>query len=167
MTPGLRSRESRLLGRVQHPETYREILIESAGVPIALSVWEPERPRGTVVFVPGTASHPLFYEEFLDGPRTAFSGSRGASPRACDDGSLRIPVTVLTARRDPLFPLAETRATVARLRAPRKELVLLDVACHLVLNEALGLALPAALAALDRLTTRRPGRPAPRSSAPG
>jgi hypothetical protein len=59
---------------------------------------------------------------------------------------------VLTARRDPLFPLADTRATLDRIRAPGKRLVVLDVACHLVLNESLDVALPAVLTALDRLT---------------
>jgi alpha-beta hydrolase superfamily lysophospholipase len=298
---------------VQHPDRYSEVLIESAGAPVALSIWEPApragaAPAGTVVFLPGTAVHPLFYEEFLDGLSVAgwpvvgvHPEGHGKSPRvhrtlrfpslvrnahdalawaashrrgplvmvgssqgalvallaaadadahvgggvvgvlahnvfdpggvegaritrlrrlarlhrgmqlalglaaslapntavpiaayldpgrvftaawtrelfaldplclpsypvrfladlitvdtsALYDGRLRVPVTVLTARRDPLFPLADTRATLDRIRAPGKRLVVLDVACHLVLNESLDVALPAVLTALDRLT---------------
>ena len=302
-----RSRAARLLGQVQHPERYEEHLVSSAGAPIALSVWRPapeEPTRGVVVFMPGTAVHPLFYEEFLD----ALSGAgwavvgvhpegHGKSPRvrrtlrlanlianAADavtwarthlqgrvvlmgssqgslvallsaargsaepvsgvlahnvfdpsgvetarvtrfggsaqvhravhravaglarlagglrvpigayldprrvfgaswtrelftldplclaayplafvadlitvdtsplyDGRLRAPVTVLTAECDPLFALEDTRAVLDRIVAPRKTLVVLDVRCHLVLNEALDVAVPAVLAELDRL----------------
>jgi alpha-beta hydrolase superfamily lysophospholipase len=41
-------------------------VIVSAGAPIVLSVWpgDPEAP--TVVFLPGTMTHPLFYREFLE-----------------------------------------------------------------------------------------------------
>lgn len=56
----------RVLGQVQHPQVYREVLAESLGAQIALSVWAPPHARATVVFVPGTGIHPLFYEEFLD-----------------------------------------------------------------------------------------------------
>jgi alpha-beta hydrolase superfamily lysophospholipase len=294
---------------VQHPDRYREVLIDSEGVPIALSVWEPPAPRGTVVFLPGTAVHPLFYEEFLDALTTAgwavvgvHPEGHGKSPRvrrtprwpsmivnvvdavtwsreqlpapvilmgssqgslivllaAADermpdiagggpvgvlahnvfdpaaaetaqvtrfgpparlhrmlhgvlgglgrilprvpvpirayldparvfctpwtaelfaqdplcrpaypmrfvaglvtadthrlfDGHLQVPVVVVTARRDPLFDLDDTRALCRRLRAPWSDLVVLDTECHLVLNEALDVALPAVLTALERL----------------
>lgn len=305
--PGRRSRAARLLGHVQHPECYEELLIPSAGAPIALSVWRtpPGEPRrGVVVFLPGTAVHPLFYEEFLDalsragwsvvgvhpeghgksprvrralrlaslianavdavtwargyveGPVVLMGSSQGSlvallaaaresaepiagvlahnvfdpsgvetaratrfggsarvhravhravagvarlagglrvpigaylDPRrvfgvswtrelfaldplclaayplafvadlvtadttALYDGRLRVPLTVLTAESDPLFGLADTRAVLDRIVAPRKRLVVLDVRCHLVLNEALDVAVPAALAELDRL----------------
>ncbi len=62
----MRSRADRILNRVTRPEIYEEALIESAGSPIALSVWKscPEDP--VVVFIPGTKTHPLFYEDFLN-----------------------------------------------------------------------------------------------------
>ncbi|HSK26078.1 MAG TPA: alpha/beta hydrolase [Jiangellales bacterium] len=294
------TRTERLLGHVQHPETYREVLLTSAGAPIALSVWEPDTPRATVVFVPGTAAHPLFYEEFLDrlvqsglavvgvhpqahgkSPRvrrvlrfadlvtnavdaarwasrelgrpvvlcgssqggliaplaatagapvvgvvahnifdpqdpsaaavTRFRGARrlhrpvqaamsGAArlvprlpvpvtayldlgrvfgagwtrelfeldplgrrsyplqfladlmtvdTRPLYDGSLRVPVTVLATRGDPLFALVDLEAVACRLVAPQVDLVVLEADCHLVLNEALDLAVPAVVAAVD------------------
>ena len=71
--------------------------------------------------------------------------------RGLYDGSLRVPVMVLAARADPLFPLSGIRAVAGRLQAPRVDLVVLDTDCHLVLNEALDLALPAVLAGLDAL----------------
>lgn len=307
-----RSREARLLGRVQHPERYREVLIPSGGAPIALSVWEPPSDaalvRGAVVFVPGTAVHPLFYEELLDGlcsagwavvgvhpeghgksPRVrrtlrlaravdnvrdavAWAHARGLGPlvlmgtsqgsllallaaadrpgvphdaavvgvlahdvvephgadgvritrfarlatlhrpiravisaasrvapdlpvpivayldprrvfttagttaqfmldplclrsyplrfladlvdadtAALHDGRLHVPVTVVTASGDRLFPLEATRAAAAALRAPTVRVVVLEAACHLVLNEALDVAGPAVLDALQEL----------------
>lgn len=317
---GLRSREDRLLGHVQHPGRYHEVLISSAGAPIALSVWdpagrtpidEPAAPRGVVVFLPGTAVHPLFYEEFLDAlslagwavvgvhpeghgksprvrrtlcwtsvitnavdavawaherfsapvvlmgssqgslvallaaadermpdvavggpvgvlahnvfdpavaetarvtrmgplarshrilhgalggagrilpgvpvpirayldpsrvfttgwaaelftldplcrpayPMRFLAGLLGADTRGLYDGRLQVPVVVLTARGDPLFDLAGTRSMCERIEAPWTDLVVLECSCHLVLNEALDVALPAALGALDRLTS--------------
>ncbi len=307
-----RSRQARLLGTVQHPERYREVLVPSGGVPIALSVWEPPAGaapvRGAVVFVPGTAVHPLFYEELLDGlssagwavvgvhleghgksprvhrtmrlaravqnvrdavawahahglgPLVLMGSSQGSllallactddpcapadgavvgvlahnvvephgadgvritrfaplaslhrpiraaisaaarvapdlpvpivaylDPRrvfttagttaqfmldplclrsyplrfladlvdadtaALHDGRLRVPVTVVTASGDRLFPLAATREAAAALRAPTVRVVVLDAACHLVLNEALDVAGPAVLDALVEL----------------
>jgi alpha-beta hydrolase superfamily lysophospholipase len=63
----MRTRAQRLLNAVQRPEIYEEALIEPSGVPIALSIWTGESGAPCVVFLPGTMTHPLFYEEFLDG----------------------------------------------------------------------------------------------------
>jgi len=84
----MRTWEQRLLNAVQRPEVYEEVLVESAGALIALSVWRGERDAPCVVFLPGTMTHPLFYEEFLDGLARAgfnlvgvhFQG-HGKSPR--------------------------------------------------------------------------------------
>jgi alpha-beta hydrolase superfamily lysophospholipase len=46
---------------------YEEVLVESSGAPVALSVWRGGAGTAPVVFLPGTMTHPLFYEEFLDG----------------------------------------------------------------------------------------------------
>jgi alpha-beta hydrolase superfamily lysophospholipase len=73
--------------------------------------------------------------------------------RGLYDGSLTVPVMVLAARADPLFPLDGIRAVVQRLQAPSMDLVVLDTDCHLVLNEALDLALPPVLAGLEDLAT--------------
>jgi alpha-beta hydrolase superfamily lysophospholipase len=50
-----------------HPNLYRETVIVSAGAPIVLSIWPGDPGAPTVVFLPGTMTHPLFYREFLDG----------------------------------------------------------------------------------------------------
>jgi pimeloyl-ACP methyl ester carboxylesterase len=63
----MRNREQRLLNALQRPQAYEERLIESSGAPIALSIWRSDRDAPCVVFLPGTMTHPLFYEEFLDG----------------------------------------------------------------------------------------------------
>jgi alpha-beta hydrolase superfamily lysophospholipase len=64
---GVRDRDQQLRNEVEHPQRYEEVTITSAGVPIVLSVWHG-RPGGPVaVFLPGTMTHPLFYEEFCDG----------------------------------------------------------------------------------------------------
>jgi alpha-beta hydrolase superfamily lysophospholipase len=67
---------------------YEEVLIESSGALVALSVWNGEPGAAPIVFLPGTMTHPLFYEEFLDGLAQAgfnvvgvhFQG-HGKSPR--------------------------------------------------------------------------------------
>ncbi len=60
-TPG-----DKLLNNVERPNAYREVLISSGGSTIVLSVWDGRPDRPAVVFLPGTMTHPLFYEEFLD-----------------------------------------------------------------------------------------------------
>lgn len=63
----MRTRSQRLLNEVQRPEVYREVLVIAGRHEIALSVWEADAGAPTVVFLPGTMTHPLFYEDFLDG----------------------------------------------------------------------------------------------------
>ena len=47
--------------------SYSEVSIESGRAPITLSIWEAEQDAApTVVFVPGTMTHPLFYSPFLN-----------------------------------------------------------------------------------------------------
>ena len=58
--------EQRRLNAVQRPNAYREVLIDSAGLPVVLSVWQGDSELPAVLFLPGTMTHPLFYEEFLD-----------------------------------------------------------------------------------------------------
>jgi alpha-beta hydrolase superfamily lysophospholipase len=84
----MRTWEQRLLNVVQRPDVYEEVLIESQGVPIALSIWRGSPAAPCIVFLPGTMVHPLFYEELLDGLSRAgfnvvgvhFQG-HGKSPR--------------------------------------------------------------------------------------
>ena len=62
----MRTDEQRTLNAVQRPEVYREVLIHSGGLPVVLSVWDGQPGAPAVLFLPGTMTHPLFYEEFLD-----------------------------------------------------------------------------------------------------
>jgi alpha-beta hydrolase superfamily lysophospholipase len=87
VTPA-RTATDRLLNAVQRPSAYREVVITSGGAPIVLSVWAGEPGRPGVVFLPGTMTHPLFYEEFLDALNRAGVGvvgvhfqGHGKSPR--------------------------------------------------------------------------------------
>lgn len=61
-----RTPSEKLLNKVQRPGAYREVLISSGGSTIVLSVWDGRPGQTAVVFLPGTMTHPLFYEEFLD-----------------------------------------------------------------------------------------------------
>jgi alpha-beta hydrolase superfamily lysophospholipase len=100
----MRTPTDRLLNKVQRPNAYREVVISSTDTPIVLSVWNGHPGRASVVFLPGTMTHPLFYEEFLDAlNRTGLtvvgvhSQGHGKSPRA------RLPLTfarILTNARD-------------------------------------------------------------------
>lgn len=62
----MRNAHQRLLNAVQRPEAYAEHVLESAGAPIVLSVWPGKSDQPVAVFLAGTMTHPLFYEEFLD-----------------------------------------------------------------------------------------------------
>jgi len=46
-------------------DKYSETLIESAGTRIALSLYHAGDKRPCIVFIPGTMTHPLFYDDFL------------------------------------------------------------------------------------------------------
>jgi alpha-beta hydrolase superfamily lysophospholipase len=46
---------------------YAECEIPFAGTRIVLSVWEPAEPEATIIFIPATMTHPLFYEPLLRG----------------------------------------------------------------------------------------------------
>ncbi|ULE34384.1 alpha/beta hydrolase [Mycobacterium sp. IDR2000157661] len=63
----MRDRNQRLRNEVEHPQRYEEATITSVGAPIVLSVWHGRPGGSVVVFLPGTMTHPLFYEEFCDG----------------------------------------------------------------------------------------------------
>ncbi len=62
----MRTPAQRTLNQVQRPDAYREELIDSDGMPVALSVWDGAPGAPAVLFLPGTMTHPLFYEEVLD-----------------------------------------------------------------------------------------------------
>jgi hypothetical protein len=62
----VRSADQRLVNAVQRPESYREVVLRSAGARIVLSVWDAPAGNPVALFLPGTMTHPLFYEEFLD-----------------------------------------------------------------------------------------------------
>ncbi|MGY1735041.1 alpha/beta fold hydrolase [Geodermatophilus sp. SYSU D00684] len=84
----MRTAAQRRLNAVQRPDAYREVLLRSAEAPMVLSVWNGRPDRPAVVFLPGTMTHPLFYEEFLDALDRAgiaavgvHSQGHGKSPR--------------------------------------------------------------------------------------
>lgn len=87
----MRTAEEKALNAVQRPEVYRESLIESCGLPIALSVWEGSRTAPVVLFLPATMTHPLFYEDFLDGLNRAGHTVVGLHP-AGHGKSPRVPI---------------------------------------------------------------------------
>jgi alpha-beta hydrolase superfamily lysophospholipase len=99
----MRTPTERQLNAVQRPDAYREVLIRSAEAPIALSVWDGQPDRPAVLFLPGTMTHPLYYEEFLDALNRAgltavgvhFQG-HGKSPRV--RRPLAFPTLVTNAR---------------------------------------------------------------------
>ena len=117
----MRTTEQRLLNAVARPAAYEEHVIHSAGAPIVLSVW-PGRPgRPTVVFLPGTMTHPLFYEELLDAlNRNGFtvvgvhSQGHGKSPR------VRRPLTF-----EVLLANARDSVTWARTQRPAEPVAVL------------------------------------------
>ena len=99
----MRTATDRLLNAVQRPDAYREVIIRSAEAPIVLSVWDGRPGQPAIVFLPGTMTHPLFYEEFLDALNRAgltavgvHAQGHGKSPRV--HRPLTFPTLVTNAR---------------------------------------------------------------------
>jgi len=59
----MRTFDEKLLSLTVYPG-YRETLIPSSGTRIALSLYESKKTDPCVVFLAGTMTHPLFYDEF-------------------------------------------------------------------------------------------------------
>ncbi len=60
----MRTREERLLNNSCYKD-YKETLICSSGTEIALSIYQSNKNDPCIIFIPGTMTHPLFYDEFL------------------------------------------------------------------------------------------------------
>ena len=60
----MRNKEQKTLNLSGYPD-YQEILIDSTGVQIALSIFPVNETAPCVIFLPGTMTHPLFYDDFL------------------------------------------------------------------------------------------------------
>ncbi len=60
----MQTKEQKILNLSSCPG-YREELISSAGTRIVLSIYPREQSAPCIVFVPGTMTHPLFYDDFL------------------------------------------------------------------------------------------------------
>ncbi len=146
----MRTDTQRLLNAASRPEIYQEVTVDSARGPIVLSVWRAEPAVATVVFLPGTMTHPLFYEEFLDGLAAQgftvvgvhFTG-HGKSPRlrsACRfehlAGDARAAVAFAAERYgEPLLLMGSSQGSAVALSVaddPR----LAAVVCHNVFDPA-------------------------------
>ncbi|NTW05673.1 MAG: alpha/beta fold hydrolase, partial [Peptococcaceae bacterium] len=62
----MRTKMDRMLNNVSRPDCYEEAIIESVTGPLVLSIWKSRHGDPTVLFIPGTKTHPLFYEDFLN-----------------------------------------------------------------------------------------------------
>jgi len=108
----VRTTAEKLLNAVERPEAYQESVISSAGAPIVISVWAGRPGSPSVVFLPGTMTHPLFYEEFLDALNREgitvvglHSQGHGKSPRV--RGLLTFDVLLTNARDAVAWTRAE------------------------------------------------------------
>jgi alpha-beta hydrolase superfamily lysophospholipase len=108
----MRTAEQKLLNAVSRPEIYREVVVPSQDADIVLSVWEGAAAQPVVLFLPGTMTHPLFYEEFLtalaeSGVTTVglHAQGHGKSPRA------RRPLTFSTLVRNAVDAVTWCRDT--------------------------------------------------------
>ena len=60
----MRTTEQKMLNLSGYAD-YSETLIDSAGTKIALSIYKSNKDAPCVIFLPGTMTHPLFYDDFL------------------------------------------------------------------------------------------------------
>jgi len=61
-----------------------------------------------------------------------------ADMTAATDGGIQCPLVIITSTGDPLFPYSYVRQVYEKIRAPKKEMLLFDEPCHLILNERVG-----------------------------
>ena len=115
----MRDRAERLRNEVEHPERYEEVTITSAGVSIVLSVWHGRAGGPVVVFLPGTMTHPLFYEEFCDGLAAHSITVVGVHP----EGHGKSPRVGRLLRLQSLVANALDAAAWARVRFGRRPVV--------------------------------------------
>lgn len=133
----MRTRDQQLLNAVQRPDAYDEVVLDSGGVPVVLSVWAGLRDAPAVLFLPGTMTHPLFYEDFLDALNRDGLTVVGLHPQAHGKSPrVRRPLTWDALLRDGRSALAWMRE-----RFPSAPLV--------VLGSSQGGALAMALATRD------------------
>lgn len=64
MTNEMQSNEQMYLNNSNYKK-YSETIIKSSNTKIALSIYESKKGDPTIVFLPGTMVHPLFYDDFL------------------------------------------------------------------------------------------------------
>jgi alpha-beta hydrolase superfamily lysophospholipase len=149
----MRSAEQKLLNAVQRPEAYREVVISSAGARIVLSVWDGAADKPVVLFLPGTMTHPLFYEEFLDALSRAgltvaglHGQGHGKSPRARRPltfgslaGNARDAVTWIrqTFPRRPLTVVGSSQGSVLAMALAAADHRIEAVFAHNILDPAL------------------------------
>lgn len=68
-------------------------------------------------------------------PLQFISSLFNADMSCLSDGSLSCPVMLITARGDPLFSLSYTRKVFDLIKAPKKELLVLEADRHMLFNE--------------------------------
>jgi esterase/lipase len=51
------------------------------------------------------------------------------------DGSIKCPVVVIASKGDPLFSFSYCSTVFEKIAAPKKEMLVFDEPCHLILNE--------------------------------
>jgi len=130
----MRTRDQQLLNAVQRPDAYDEVVLDSGGVPVVLSMWAGLPDAPAVLFLPGTMTHPLFYEDFLDALNRDGLTVVGLHPQAHGKSPrVRRPLTWGALLRDGRTALAWMRE-----RLPSAPLV--------VLGSSQGAALAMALA---------------------
>jgi alpha-beta hydrolase superfamily lysophospholipase len=123
----MRTKEQRILNNSGY-DGYREALIDSAGTRIALSIYESKKSDPSVVFLPGTMTHPLLYDEFLSGIAArgfnvvgVHSVSHGKSPR--EKKLYTISDIVTNARDAVMFCIERFNSTVGVLGSSQGGLV--------------------------------------------
>lgn len=149
----MRTHDQRLLNAVQRPDAYEEVVLDSDGMPIVLSVWPGPAGAPAVLFVPGTMTHPLFYEDFLDAlarDRVTVVGlhppAHGKSPRVrrslTFESLVRGGQTALGWMRErfpgsPLVVLGSSQGSVVAMSLAVRETDLAAVFAHNVLDPSL------------------------------
>jgi alpha-beta hydrolase superfamily lysophospholipase len=106
-------------------------ILPSLPIPVTLYL-KPERISRSRDLLEQFACDPIGLTSY---PVAFLSSLISADMSGIADGSIRCPVVVIAASGDPLFRLEYTQKTFDLIKAPYKELLLLDEGCHMILIE--------------------------------
>ncbi|RPJ63768.1 MAG: alpha/beta hydrolase [Dehalococcoidia bacterium] len=103
------------------------------GLPISYALYlQPDRVTTSPVTLNNLENDPLFLKTY---PLHFLASLFNADMSKICDGSIKCPVVAIVSSHEPLFSFEYTKLVFDIIKAPVKEMLVLDLPCHLIFNE--------------------------------